>query len=344
VQLQLLQPLLLLQLLQPLLVSPAGGMEAVPERPALAPWYRLVADGSRTMLEHAGSVVTLDGRAAATLLPALLPLLDGTRTVEQLVSELGAVTEPAVANALGLLARHGLLLNGPPGLNDDNAPGAVAAALFVASTTRRTSPREARAALAGAEVVVAGAGAAAPELAGLLGDAGVGTVRKAPLDAASCNVVAAVPAADEVPRLDELNSRCLAGSRPWLQVLPGDGRVVVVGPLFLPGLSACHVCYRLRRGACSDFEDDFEAVEATPSRAASPRALVAAAAGIAALLLVRWLAARDPSLPGRFYALETGAILGLSHHHVLRVPRCPACGDAEPPLPAPWYRETAVAG
>jgi bacteriocin biosynthesis cyclodehydratase domain-containing protein len=334
---------LLLQLLQPLLVSPAGVSAEVPARPALAPWYRLVADGTRTMLEHAGSVVTLEGRAAATLLPALLPLLDGTRTVDELIEELGAVTEPAVANALGLLARHGLLLDGSPRLGVDEPPGAVAAAVFVASTTRRTSPREARGALAAAKVAVAGSGAAAPELARLIGDAGVGTVRRTPLTDTACDVLAAVPAADEVEALDELNRRCLRSGRSWLQVLPADGRLVVVGPLFLPGLSACHACYRLRRGACSDFEDDFETVDATPSRAASPRALVSAVAGIATLLLVRWLAARDPSLPGRFYAFETGAVLGLSHHHVLRVPRCPACGDAATPLPAPWYRETAVA-
>lgn len=338
------QPLLLLQLLQSLLVSPAAAIDAVPDRPALAPWYRLVADGTRTMLEHAGSVVTLEGRAAATLLPALLPLLDGTRTVEGLVRELGTVTEPAVANALGLLARHGLLLDGPPGLDGDGPPGAVAAALFVASTTRRTSPREARGALAAARVVVAGSGAAARELAALIADAGVGTVLRTPLAEAACDVVVAVPSGEEVRRLDEVNGRCLDAGRPWFQVLPSDGRLVVVGPLFLPGLSACHVCYRLRRGACSDFEDDFEAVDAVASRAASPRALVTTAAGVATVLLIRWLAARDPSLPGRFYALETGAVLGLSHHHVLRVPRCPACGDAAAPPPAPWYRETAVAG
>jgi bacteriocin biosynthesis cyclodehydratase domain-containing protein len=335
---------LLLQLLQPLLVSPTGRTAGVPVRPALAPWYRLVSDGTRTMLEHAGSVVTLEGRAAATLLPALLPLLDGTRTVDELVRELGAVTEPAVANALGLLARHGLLLDGSPGLDADDSPGAVAAALFVSSTTRRTSPREARGALAAAKVTVAGSGAAAAELARLIADAGVGSVRRAALGDRTCDVVVAVPAAGEISSLDELNRRCLRSGRTWLQVLPADGRLVVVGPLFLPGLSACHNCYRLRRGACSDFEDDFDTVDATPSRAASPTALVSAAAGIATLLLVRWLAARDPSLPGRFYALETGAVLGLSHHHVLRVPRCPACGDAATPLPAPWYRETAVAG
>jgi oxazoline/thiazoline synthase len=320
----------------------AEGTEALPARPALAPWYRLVTSRERILLEHAGSVVTLEGRAATTLLPALLPLLDGTRTVEQLVAELGSVTEPAVANALSLLARHALLLDGPPLTADADPGGADAAALFVSAATRRTSPADARAALAAGDVAVAGSSAVAAELTRLLADAGV-SVDSGSLDHADGEFVVAAPAAAEVPELAELNDRRLRRRLPWLQVLPPDGRTVVIGPLFLPGSSACRSCYRLRRGACSDYEDDFAVVDEAASRAAVPRALATAAAGIATLLVIRWLAAHDPSLPGRFYALETGAVLGLSHHHVLRVPRCPSCGDAATPLPAPWYREAARA-
>jgi len=323
-------------------VRPEAGSDGLPARPALAPWYRLVASRGRVLLEHAGSVVTLEGRGAATLLPALLPLLDGTRSVEQLIGELGLAAEPAVLNALELLARHGLLLDGPAGA-DDSPAGLAAAALFVAAGTRRTSPAEARAALTAADVGLAGSGEIAAELARLLDEAGVRAARE-PLDDAGADFVVAAPAATELRRLGELNDRRLRSRRAWLQVLPPDGRSVVVGPLFLPGLSACHSCYRLRRGACSDYENDFDAIDEAASQAASPQALLAAAAGIATVLVIRWLAARDPTLPGRFYALETGAVLGLSHHHLLRVPRCPSCGDAAAPLPAPWYREAAHAG
>jgi bacteriocin biosynthesis cyclodehydratase domain-containing protein len=330
-----------LQLLQPLLVRQADS-NGLPARPALAPWYRLVASRGRILLEHAGSVVTLEGRGAATLLPALLPLLDGTRSVAQVVGELGPAAEPAVLNALELLARHGLLLDGPVGADGPHA-GLAAAALFVAAGTRRTSPAEARAALTAAKVGLAGSGEIATEVARLLDEAGV-RVAHEPLGDARAEFVVAAPAATELPRLGELNGRRLRSGRAWLQVLPPDGRSVVVGPLFLPGLSACHSCYRLRRGACSDYEEDFDMIEEAASRAASPRALLAAAAGIATVLVIRWLATRDPTLPSRFYALETGAVLGLSHHHLLRVPRCPSCGDAATPLPAPWYREAAHAG
>ena len=345
-QLQLLQPLLLLQLLQPLLVKPAASAGAVPSRPALAPWYRHVADRDRLLLEHAGTVVTLEGRAATVLMPVLLPLLDGTRTVEEVVAALGPVAEPAIARALDLLNGHGLLLDGDRSASDDDGrrePGD--AALFVASQ-RRTSPSEARTALAGARVAIAGSGIVSGEIARLLEAAGVGDVCLAALDAPpdAETLFIAAPSADTTAELVAVNERRLEAGAPWLQVLPTDGRLVVIGPLFLPGVSACHACYQLRRGACSGYEDDFAAVAAAPARAPFPRALVAAAAGIAATSTLRWLAARDPVLPGRFYALETGPLLTLSCHHVLRVPRCPACGPPSTAMPAPWYRETADAG
>jgi bacteriocin biosynthesis cyclodehydratase domain-containing protein len=340
----LLQPLLLLQLLQPLLVRPAAA-EPVPGRPALAPWYRQVAHDDRLLLEHAGTLVTLEGRAATALMPALLALLDGTRTVEELVTALGRAAEPAIANALDVLGRLGLLVDGDSVTTDDpGSPGAADAALFAAAL-RRTSPGKAREALAGARVSIAGSGPASREVAQLLDDAGVGDVRAVPLEVAQSgeDLVVATPGRDELDRLVSLNGRLLRAPTPWLQLLPTDGRLVVIGPLFLPGHSACHSCYQLRRAACSNYEADFQTVATAPARAPFPRALIAAAAGLAATLAIRWLATRDPALPGRFYALETGAVLALSCHHVLRVPRCPACSPPDRAMPAPWYRETADA-
>jgi bacteriocin biosynthesis cyclodehydratase domain-containing protein len=68
-----------------------------------------------------------------------------------------------------------------------------------------------------------------------------------------------------------------------------------------------------------------------------PAAASASAAGLAALICLRWLGARDPTLPGAFYALELQGTFALTRHRVLRVPRCPACGVSSPP-PSPWFR------
>src|SRR5205823_14622223 len=102
---------------------------AVPALPLLAPWYRVVGDGERLLLEYAQSVVVLEGAAVQTLLPALLPLLDGTRSVDDLAARLGPPARPAIEAAVALLAEHGAVIDGPDAPPDlrDAARGVAAA-------------------------------------------------------------------------------------------------------------------------------------------------------------------------------------------------------------------------
>jgi bacteriocin biosynthesis cyclodehydratase domain-containing protein len=309
----------------------------IPSRPALAGWCRVVPDGSRLLLEHGGSLVTLEGRAVQALLPSLLPLLDGTRTREEIALALGPPVEPAVVRALALLARHGLLVDGEP-CEPDGTPR-TAAASYVAAVTRRTSVTDASAVLAQAAVVVLGSGVAADAAAGQLRHTGFVRVERRPIDgpADADALVVASPCSDEVEELESVNRRRLEDGGAWIQLLPYDGRHLVVGPLFLPGASACRGCYVARRAACSGYEEDFDRVEAVPPRAAAPPPLAAAGAALAAVLALRWCTVRDPTLPGCLYALEPGPVLRLSHHRVLRVPRCRAC-IPQRAVPSPWHQ------
>ena len=331
-------------LLVRLLVSePSLTARSVPERPALAPWYRMARDNGRVLFEHGGSVVTLEGRAAEVLLPTLLPLLDGTRTFAEIVETLGHAAEPSIARARESLAEGGLLTDGPElqvGL--DSAPTAAAAA-FVAAATRRATPRAALAALAAADVAVAGESPDGAEIVRIAAQAGLDQVRHVALadSLAGHDLLICAPTPGEVLQLSAVNAARLAHGGAWLSLLPHDGRSVVVGPLYLPGESACYACYRTRRAAASGYEEDYELVEAEPTKAACPAALSAVAAGLVVTLALRWLAVRDSTLPGRCYALETGIVLGLSLHHVLRVPRCAICGPDEGSVPSPWFKETA---
>ena len=176
-QLQLLQPLHDGRpLLPPLLVTTSP--PSIPARPALAPWCRVVEDDARVLVEHGGTLVTLEGRAAGSLLPALLPLLDGTRTVDDVGAAVGERARPAVDRALELLAHHRLLVDGP--IADDGDADASSAASYAASVTRRISPAGAVAALAGASVAVVGSGRQADEVARQLRLAGIGQVERPP--------------------------------------------------------------------------------------------------------------------------------------------------------------------
>jgi bacteriocin biosynthesis cyclodehydratase domain-containing protein len=330
----------LLHLHEPLLVTD-GAPTGVPDRPALAPWCRLAADDRRILVEHGGTVVTFEGRAVRALLPKLLPLLDGTRTVPEIEAELGRPAARAVENALAMLATNQLLVDGRHRPSDE-AP-ATAAASFAAAVTRRTTQADALRALEQATVHVLGEGGVAEEIHRQLRLTGVGRVESRPLDGAlddSAFVVGA-PERDAARGLATLNARALERRLPWLQVLPFDGRLAVVGPLFVPGASACRACYVLRRGSCSGYDDDYDLIDREPVRAPSPPPLAAIAAGLASLLTLRWLTTCDPALPGRFYAVESVGIVRLRYDEVLRVPRCSACGLPERAVPSPWFEEVA---
>jgi hypothetical protein len=113
---------------------------AVPPRPLLAPWYRLVGDGDRLLLEHGQSVVALEGAAVTSLLPHLLPLLDGTRAPDDLAARLGAPVRPAIDHALETLAAHDLLLDGPDAPLTERRSAHAVAAVFDLEPAIRGSP------------------------------------------------------------------------------------------------------------------------------------------------------------------------------------------------------------
>jgi hypothetical protein len=93
----------------------------------------------------------------------------------------------------------------------------------------------------------------------------------------------------------------------------------------------------MRRGACSGYEEDFERIDRVPLRASAPPSLAAAAAALAAVMALRWCTVRDPTLPGCLHALDPGPVIRLSHHRLLRVPRCAACGPQQA-VPSPWHQ------
>jgi bacteriocin biosynthesis cyclodehydratase domain-containing protein len=194
-------------------------------------------------------------------------------------------------------------------------------------------------ALAAARVGVAGESRAADEAARLLTAAGLSRVERVALtDADRLDLLVAAPSHEQLPALERVNAHALASHVSWLQLLPYDGRIAAVGPLFLPGVTACRTCFQLRRAAALRFGPIEETLASAPPRAPSGPALEAAAAAVAVVVALRWLGARDPYLPGILYALELEQGPQLTTHRVLRVPRCPDCSSAHRRArPAPWF-------
>lgn len=298
------------------------------ERPLLKPWYRLSLEGGRSTLRYAGSVLEFEGAAAERLLPHLLPLLDGSRTVDDVVAELGEPARPAVEHALSLLRAHDLLTEqAPPGA----AVGSRRCAELLAATDRAgRTVAELHARLARVDVRVLGSGPAAEPVGRLLQASGCAAVESLAWDEpAPDGFVVAVPGAAEMPLLEEWNRRARA---PWLQLLPFDGRLAAVGPVVVPGQTACHECYLRRRDSTIAPIPD----RTTGAYAGAP-ALDALLAGLAAHVALRWLAAGDVADAGVLLAVELDPELRCTRHFVHRVPRCPACSpSARRAAASPW--------
>lgn len=307
----------------------------VPERPLLVPWCRLVEDGDRLLLERARSVVVLEGGAVRTLLPELLPLLDGSRTRAELGEALGAAARPAVDRALDVLATNGLLVEG--GAEAGQGALAVAAAY-------RLDPAEADRRLREARVALVGGSRLGTTVARQLRRSGIGRVEPAGWETdGEFDLAVVSPLPSEGGNLESWNAHALGRGIRWLAVRPFDGATATIGPLVVPGESPCHACLLLRLAGHLEYGSDFARIERTPLRVEPGAALETIAAGVAAHLALAWIGGRDTRLPGLVHVLESGPPLALSAHPLLRVPRCPACSPGArlaPPLP--WHEAAAA--
>lgn len=299
------------------------------QRPLLKPWYRLAFDDGGAVLRYAGSVLEFEGAGAKRLLPHLLPLLDGTRTVDEVVVELGEAARPAVEHALSLLRAHDLITAGAP--PDAAAGGRRTAELLAAVDAGGRSLADLHARLVAVEVRVLGIGPAAEPVARLLQASDVLAVDRLAWDddPPTDGLVVAVPASEELAELAAWNRRALA---PWLQVLPFDGRLAAVGPVIVPGQTACHECFLLRRDSTIAPSRDRSA-----GRHSGSPALDAVLAGLAAHVALRWLVAGELADAGVLLAVDPGAELRCTRHFVHRVPRCPVCSpSAQRAAASPW--------
>jgi bacteriocin biosynthesis cyclodehydratase domain-containing protein len=325
--------------------DPAAGLAAViPTLPYLAPWYRIATADDEVVLEYGQRIICLAGRASAVLVPVLLPLLDGTRTLDDIVEVLGEPARPAIEAALERLEEHDLLLDGPP--IPDHVPASVSATAELLTSLRpgETTLREAARALDSRSVSVVGSGPAAVEVGRLLRQSGV-HIRRDDSISAGVDLVVCAPAPAQLPALGDWNEEALAAGQPWLQVLPFDGRYASVGPLYVPDETCCLECFRLRRVANLDAARELALLEATPAAYPVAPALQALVGGIAATLALEWLVLGEHHVPSAFYAVELDRIIAVSTHHVHRVPRCPACsGLADVAAPLPWHKEHAAVG
>ena len=308
----------------------------MPLLPRLAPWYRLVEDGDRLLLEHGRSVVVLEGGAVRALLPALLPLLDGSRTLEEIVATARRPAAGPRSSRRSTCSRRTICSSTGRRVLGHGREPAVAAAYGIAPAVAADRLRAATVGVVGgARRRSTSRGCSTPPAsARFAGSPGTSTASTSPW---SRRARRGLPAS----RVERL---ALEHGIRWLALRPVRRRSsFAIGPLVVPGESCCHECLQLRLAAHVEYGADLALIEAVPTAASATAGLEAVAAGLVAHLALCWLGGLDTRLPGVLHVLETRPELALGTHAVLRVPRCPACSDAErlaPPLP--WHEAEAA--
>jgi bacteriocin biosynthesis cyclodehydratase domain-containing protein len=306
-------------------------MIAMSDRLYCYPWFRAMQDGDAYLFEYGGTVIRVTGRSAVALLSALLPRLDGARTVEEIQRDLSAWDGAEIRQALSVLLSNGIIAvaDHVPDMREDER---LLLALMGPPTAE--SPVQA------SQVGVAGSGSLAQAVRQLCEQAGVRGVRALAWDDTvpePCDLAIAAADGRDLPQLDVWNRRMLAGGQSWLLVLPFDGLYGAVGPLFIPGETSCYACLQIRRRSVLEDPELARAYDDRPATRPMGGAVTAVQAGLAVHMGLRWLAYRDARIAGVLYAVRLIPQPAVSGHEVFPVPRCPACRSAGLPTPSPWY-------
>ena len=305
----------------------------------------------------------LEGSDVKVFLQRMLPLLDGTRDREAIVSALGDYSAESVTALVDVLTQYGLV----EAADADRDSGETD---FFGKWL--SSPAVAADRLQSAEVVVVGVepwaeraveqliGARVGRLAIVDGDdeapkrqdlsrisalvTGAGDAKVEVHDASELDALAAELSGDALllatagrDRVGLLRRVAVIGEQHNLRSLFAhlDGFDAVLGPLVVPGDSACWECYRLRRLANADNPPAALAIEAELLRAPPPPRRRSYLAPMSALLgdlvaleAVKVLTEYVPSeLVGRTL-VQNLISYQTSLHGLVPMPWCPVCGGA----------------
>ncbi|MFI8484825.1 TOMM precursor leader peptide-binding protein [Streptomyces rubrogriseus] len=140
--------------------------------------------------------------------------------------------------------------------------------------------------------------------------------------------------------LHRLNRAAVAAGRSWLPVY-ADGSELIVGPLVVPGESACYNEHEIQHESSRALRHEYQLYSEELSRRTAddlPPLLApyaAIAASWAAIGAVRYLVDGASFLVGRALRIDMER-LEVTQEHVLRLPRCPVCTEQRPSFRHPF--------
>ncbi len=297
----------------------------VPSRPQLVPWIEPVELGDGLLeLRAAETFYPLRHPILAAAFRAVGDRLTGTQTADAITTDLPDGIEPTtVVFLLKMLRSNGLLLDGADLEVDDS--GSRERLRFLSNFTPDPATVERR--LAAATTQIIGPDPLAERVANQLRAAGCGhVVRIQPGDLEGGDRADLIVACADAPtrrQFTMVNAVALREHRPWLRVA-GHGRLAWLGPLVLPGETACFACLEAREKANAHGSGELLDLEVGAIGAFAPLddLLAAHTAAEAARFLGGFA---PPATIGHVYELSATSPNTRSHV-LLRDPGCSACG------------------
>jgi adenylyltransferase/sulfurtransferase len=333
--------------------------------------------------------VKLKGRSFRDFQQRVVPLLDGTRSFNDIANAVGDLFAPADLHAaLTLMAEQNLLRDASLDAQLDGSVSREPQANFLHEISGQ--PAEVQRRLAAATIAVLGLGAVGAGACLALAASGVGTLRLIddllvnPADLYLCShysrsdmgarraealgrrleqvepraavmvqdvrletdvdVAAAIGGADlvlccvdggQAALAYKLNRVCLASGTSWI-ACDCSAAEIAVGPLVVPGRTACYLCYKMRLVAGSETPEDEFAFQSFLDRRkqddSTHRQNLVFSAGLGSHLLAleafkQVSGVLPPVTRGRIFVFDT-LQLTATPHVVLRKPWCPACSVA----------------
>jgi bacteriocin biosynthesis cyclodehydratase domain-containing protein len=316
----------------------------LPRQPRLASWLTWVDLGDgRLQARAADFAFTLREPLMVDAVNHLRPLLDGTRTVDEIAVSGGeALLSGTLLFALKVLRQRGVLQEGapPPALDAEQRRRFEPALRFLSHHVVDAEPVLAR--LAAARVGLVGDPALCAALRAGLESVGVGHVAERPLesapDAAPDDLLIAFAATPASGFFEQVNAACLASGARWMRVAL-EGRLATLGPTIVPEQTACYTCLTLRQAAY-DEPAELEKYRQAVRAAGEPDEgrldpLTATVVAQAVLEAARLLSGFAPAVTFARQHVFQAATPRVTAHEVLRVPRCPSCGRKQSPRD-PW--------
>ena len=266
------------------------------------------------------TVVVLDEQDCAVLTGStytqISPLLDGTRTLDDLLRERASKTTlPEILYALTVLSGKGYLVEGGNGMPRHMA--ALWNSLHVDTVTAGQR-------LQGATVSVHSLGGVAEAQL-------TESLRAAGIEVAETGVFDIVAVDDYLESsIGPFNKRALAERRPWMLVKP-IGNILWIGPFFVPRQTACWECLAQRLRSNRQMEAflyslDRDRAPMKTSLASHPIYSAAAFNLVAAEAMKIAVSGRSRALESTVVTLDVRT-LEMQHHAVTRRPQCLACGN-----------------